>query len=122
MARSRPKECIEYRITLGTKERMQLDQLITAIGVNQFSEVGENLGFKSAMEDPAKMVLWLGSLATILEVFGFETGLPTPVDAVAWLTEYGIKRDEPLSKDNPSIFTLLQNLLSGEYGGYPGGY
>jgi hypothetical protein len=122
MGRKPVKETIEHRITLGSKERMQLDQLITALNVKQFSDVADNLGFKSAMTDPAKMVLWLGSLATILEILGFETGLPTPVDAIEFITEYGIKRDEPISESNPSIFTLLQNLLSGEYGGYPGGY
>ena len=122
MPRNKPKECIEYRITLGSKERMQLDQLITAVGLNQISKAGDNFGFKKAMSDPKDMVLWLGALATILEALGFETGLPTPVDAVEWLTEYGIKRDQPISEDNPSIFTLLKNLLSGEYGGYPGGY
>lgn len=116
------KKVIEYRITMGTKERELIEQLFTAVSLNQVTKVSENLGLKSAIEDPAKLVLWLGSIATILEIFGIETGLPTPVDAVEWLTEYGINRDEPLSESNPSIFTLLKNLLSGKYGGYPGGY
>lgn len=126
MPRNKPKECIEYRITLGSKERMQLDQLITAVGLNQISKAGDNFGFKKAMSDPKDMVLWLGALATILEALGFETGLPTPIDAIEWLTEYGIKKQEGKyvaeSESNPSILTLLKNLLSGEYGGYPGGY
>tara|TARA_R110000744_G_scaffold292538_1_gene403039 strand:- start:1619 stop:1918 length:300 start_codon:yes stop_codon:yes gene_type:complete len=77
------------------------------------------------LEDPLKLVQIAYSVATILEMFGFETGLPTPADIpelIEWFQNKGIKQDSPKSETNPSIWELLKNLLSGEYGGYPGGY
>tara|TARA_R110002072_G_scaffold67576_1_gene165645 strand:- start:1031 stop:1426 length:396 start_codon:yes stop_codon:yes gene_type:complete len=37
LPRSKPSDCIEYRITLGTKERQQLDSLIVALNFNQIT-------------------------------------------------------------------------------------
>ena len=37
MPRSKPSDCVEYRITLGTKERQQLDSLIVALNFNQIA-------------------------------------------------------------------------------------
>jgi hypothetical protein len=38
LPRSKPSDCIEYRITLGTKERQQLDSLIVALNFNNITD------------------------------------------------------------------------------------
>tara|TARA_R110000751_G_scaffold78670_1_gene158773 strand:+ start:411 stop:782 length:372 start_codon:yes stop_codon:yes gene_type:complete len=115
------KKVIEYRHTLGTYERQMLNDIAVSYRI---SAIDPAVIIK-VLEDPLKLVQIAYSVATILEMFGFETGLPTPADIpelIEWFQNKGIKQDSPKSETNPSIWELLQNLLSGEYGGYPGGY
>lgn len=115
------KKVIEYRHTLGTYERQMLNDIAVSYRI---SAINPETILK-ILEDPLKLVQIAYSVATILEMFGFETGLPTPADIpelIEWFQNKGIKQDVPKSETNPSIWELLKNLLSGEYGGYPGGY
>ena len=115
------KKVIEYRHTLGTYERQMLNDIAVSYRI---SAIDPAVIIK-VLEDPLKLVQIAYSVATILEMFGFETGLPTPADIpelIEWFQNKGIKQDVPKSETNPSIWELLRNLLSGEYGGYPGGY
>jgi len=115
------KKVIEYRLTLGTKERMIAEDLATSMRI-QSLDAGEIL---RTLDDPSKIIQIAYSIATIVEILGFETGLPTPADLpefIEWFSRRGINQDRARSEDNPSILDLLKNLLSGEYGGYPGGY
>ena len=115
------KKVIEYMHTLGTYERQMLNDIAVSYRI---SAIDPAVIIK-VLEDPLKLVQIAYSVATILEMFGFETGLPTPADIpelIEWFQNKGIKQDVPKSETNPSIWELLRNLLSGEYGGYPGGY
>lgn len=75
------KKVIEHRITFGTKERDLLEQFV---GVQR---TGAFLGADglALIDDPKKLILMIETLATLLELFGFETPIPTPVDAYQWL-------------------------------------
>ena len=115
------KKVIEYRITLGTKERMIAEDMATSLRINAI----DPKAILDTLDDPKKIIQIAYSIATIAELFGIETGLPTAGDlpeVYEWFAKRGIKQDVARSEDNPSIFDLLKNLLSGEYGGYPGGY
>lgn len=115
------KKVIEYRITLGTFERRVAEEISTSLRLSSINQEA----ILTTLDDPTKIIQIAYSIATIAEIFGIETGLPTAGDlpeVYDWFAKQGIIRDIPKSKDNPSIFELLQKLLSGELGGYPGGY
>lgn len=115
------KKVIEHRITLGTKERMIAEEIATSFRIQSVNPQA----ILETLDDPTKIIQIAYSIATILEIIGIETGLPTPADIpefIEWFAKRGINQDIARSEDNPSIYDLLKNLLSGEYGGYPGGY
>ena len=115
------KKVIEYRITLGTNERQIAEDISTSLRIKSL----DPKAILEILDDPKKIITIAYSIATIAEILGIETGLPTAGDlpeVYEWFAKRGIKQDEARSEDNPSIFDLLKNLLSGEYGGYPGGY
>jgi len=115
------KKVIEYRITLGTKERMIAEDIATSIRISSFNPES----ILETLDDPTKIVQIAYSIATIIEMFGFETGLPTAGDlpeVYEWFTKRGLNQDIPKSEDNPSIWDLVRGLLTGDIGGYPGGY
>jgi len=100
------KKVIEHRITFGTKERELIEDYI---GV---ARVGSLLGEDglAIVDDPVKLIGMVGALATLLELFGFETPIPTPVDAVEFLQ--GVKKkakedwwDVDLRRDFERFFT-----------------
>jgi len=115
------KKVIEYRITLGTKERQIAEEISTSLRISSI----DPKAIIETLDDPTKIIQIAYSIATIAELFGIETGLPTAGDlpeVYEWFAKRGIKQDEVRSEDNPSIFDLVKKLLSGELGGYPGGY
>jgi len=115
------KKVIEYRITLGTKERQIAEEISTSLRISSI----DPKAIIETLDDPTKIIQIAYSIATIAELFGIETGLPTAGDlpeVYEWFAKRGIKQDEARSEDNPSIFDLVKKLLSGELGGYPGGY
>ena len=114
------KKVIEHRISLGTFERQRLDSLITAIQVEKISKGLNNVGDLDIFSSPKKIILFIEAVATLLEVIGIETPIPTPVDAYDFLTR---KREEfeTEATGKQSIWDLLQELWAGE-GTYPGGY
>tara|TARA_R110002073_G_C9266414_1_gene563901 strand:+ start:326 stop:700 length:375 start_codon:yes stop_codon:yes gene_type:complete len=115
------KKVIEYRITLGTKERQIAEDISTSLRIKSL----DPKAIIETLDDPTKIIQIAYSIATIAELFGIETGLPTAGDlpeVYEWFAKRGILSSQPRSEDNPSIFDLLKNLLSGEYGGIRGGY
>lgn len=97
MAKRKPDEVVEFRISLQDKEREMFDSLLTAYTLGNVSKLLEGLGIPELakmMDDPTKMIQVLYSVAVILEALGLETGLPTPVDLAAWYNE----RQEKLQK------------------------
>lgn len=115
------KKVKEFRITLGSFERTLLQDLATSLRIASFSPST----IIETLDDPTKIIQIAYSIATILEIFGFETGLPTAGDlpeVLEWFTKRGLKQDQAVSESNPTPFQLLKDLLTGELGGYPGGY
>lgn len=80
------KKVIEHRITFGTKERDLLEQFVGVQRTRSF--LGED-GL-ALIDDPKKLILMIETLATLAELFGFKTPIPTPVDAYEWLE--GVKK------------------------------
>ncbi len=72
----------------GTKERDLLEQMV---GVQR---TGVFLGADglALIDDPKKLILMIETLATLLELFGIETPIPTPVDVYDWLQSINDKR------------------------------
>lgn len=115
------KKVKEFRITLGSFERTLLQDLATSLRIASFSPST----IIETLDDPTKIIQIAYSIATILEIFGFETGLPTAGDlpeVLEWFTKRGLKQDQAVSEKNPTPYQVLKDLLSGELGGYPGGY
>ena len=89
MPRSKPSKCEELRITLGTKERMLAEE---AIGVMRTKALLGEDGL-AIIDDPVKLIAMIETIATILELFGFETPIPTPVDAYEFLEAFKRKAE-----------------------------
>lgn len=89
MPRSKPSKCEELRITLGTKERMLAEE---AIGVMRTKALLGDDGL-AIIDDPVKLIAMIETIATILELFGFETPIPTPVDAYEFLEAFKRKAE-----------------------------
>lgn len=83
MPRSKPSKVEELRITLGTKERQLAEE---AIGVMRTKSFLGNDGL-AIIDDPVKLIAMIETIATVLELFGFETPIPTPVDAYEFLEQ-----------------------------------
>jgi len=86
----------------------------------------------SAFDSPTKMILWIESIATLIEVFGFETPIPTPVDAYEFIQKIKEKFETeditgtPVSESgNQSVWDMLTDFWfgRGDFEGLtPGGY
>lgn len=104
------KKVIEYRHTFGTKEREILQDLSTSFRIQS---INPEAMFK-ILEDPLKVVQIAYGIATVLELVGFETGLPTPGDLpelYQWITQ-----KSELSKGRSSALNLkefLKEIFSG---------
>lgn len=104
MPRSKPSKVEELRITLGTKERMLAEE---AIGVMRTKALLGNDGL-AIIDDPKKLILMVEAIATLLEIFGIDTPIPTPVDAYQFLEEMKLTRKNwgvDLRQDFERFFT-----------------
>jgi len=126
MSKKKPDQVIEYRISLQDKQSEQLDSLIAAV---QFKQVSSGLGsvlqglgvpeITKTLKDPTEMIQIFYSIAMILELFGYETGLPTPADYPQWKAEYEAAKAQraatgeagPVTGDF-SIGAIVYNLLN----------
>ncbi len=111
------KKVVEHRITFGTREREILADLSTSIRI-QSLKVPELLNF---LDDPSRIIQVAYSVAIIAEMAGWETGLPTPVDAFTWFQERDATGAKVSESGNPSLWETLMDLWKGE-GTWPGGY
>jgi hypothetical protein len=105
MTKRKPVQVIEYRISLQDKQSEQLDSLIAAIQFKQISSgvgsVLEGLGVPEIakdLNDPVQITQTFYSIAIILEFLGIETGLPTPADAIPYLSELQKYNEEKWAK------------------------
>lgn len=67
MPRSKPQRCEELRITLGTKERMMVEDLLTSYRIKAVA--GED-GVVEALSDFGKVLAVAGTLGGLLELLG----------------------------------------------------
>tara|TARA_R100000808_G_C2149777_1_gene158294 strand:+ start:426 stop:806 length:381 start_codon:yes stop_codon:yes gene_type:complete len=115
---------VEHRITFGTKERELIADLSTSYRISSL-RIPETLEF---LDDPEDVIQLMYSIATIAEILGIETGLPTVADipaVVDWFTNRDLLGQQTSESGNPSILTLLTDFLtgSGQFEGMiPGGY
>jgi hypothetical protein len=126
MTKRKPVQVIEYRISLQDKQSEQLDSLIAAV---QFKQVTSGLGsflqglgvpeITKTLKDPTEMLQIFYSIAMILEIFGYETGLPTPADYPQWKLEYEAARAQRAAegeagpvKGDFSLGAIIYNLLN----------
>lgn len=121
MAKNKPKETIEYVIRLQDKERQLLEDLATSYRIQA---IDPEAMFK-ILEDPSRIIQIAYGIATALEILGFETGLPTPVDLLNYLRERDVMGEKAAATGRPSIFSMVLDFLkgSGDFEGtWPGGY
>jgi len=126
MTKRKPVQVIEYRISLQDKQSEQLDSLIAAV---QFKQITSGLGsvlqglgvpeITKTLKDPTEMVQIFYSIAMILEIFGYETGLPTPSDYSQWVLEYEAARAQRAAegaagpvKGDFSLGAIIYNVLN----------
>ena len=126
MTKRDPDQVIEYRISLQDKQSEQLDSLIAAVQFKQISSgvgsVFQGLGvpeITKTLKDPTEMLQIFYSIAMILEIFGYETGLPTPADYPQWKLEYEAARAQRAAegeagpvKGDFSLGAIIYNLLN----------
>jgi hypothetical protein len=98
----------EFRITLGTKERQLAESFATSA---RLSSIDQDRIIQT-LYDPSKIIEIAYSIAVILELFGIETGLPTPVDTVEYFNEKNLKAASQALQDlgGPGKFNLQDGL------------
>jgi hypothetical protein len=118
------KKVIEYRLTLGGKERELLDSLATSARI-QSIDYNKLLEF---LDDPTRIIQVMYSIATIAEILGIETGLPTAGDIpeiIEWFATRDVTGEQVAASGKRSLFDLLKDFLTGTgdfEGTLPGGY
>lgn len=76
-----PSEVKEYVIRLQDKERQLLDDYVSSQMAANYGNLIDAIGLKKALSDPADAILWVTAIATIIEMFGYDTPIITPIDA-----------------------------------------
>ena len=82
MPRTKPAQVITYRIEMGTKERMLIQEAFTTYRLQSLLE--SNL-LTEVTKNPLAMIAFIEAILTMIEFFGIETGFATPIDAYDWL-------------------------------------
>ena len=114
----------EVRITLGGKERELLDSLATSARIKSL-DYNKLLEF---LDDPKKIIEVMYSIATLAEILGIETGLPTIADVpevIEWFATRDVRGEQAAASGKQSVFELLRDFLTGQgdfEGTFPGGY
>ena len=125
MTKRKPDTVVEYRISLQDKQSEQLDSLIAAVQFKQVTSgagsLFEGLGVSEItkqLKDPTEMIGIFYSIAMVLEIMGYETGLPTPVDFFDWKKQFEDAKEERKrtgvagpAADDWSPGAILYNLL-----------
>ncbi len=120
------KKVSELRITFGTLERELLRDLSTSYRIKAVAPALNDAA--KILEDPLRIIQIAYGIATTLELFGIETGLPTPGDLpelYEWIQNRDITGQRPTDTGNPSIFQMVSDFLTGSgdfEGTWPGGY
>ena len=105
------KRVIEHRISFGTKERQLIEDLTTSARIASIDPEGM---FK-ILEDPTRVIQIGYGIACLIEMFGFETGLPTPVDLVEWQEarkEQLKETKERIESEDRTLSSVAEDLLN----------
>lgn len=81
MSKRKPDRVQEVVIRLQDKERQLIDDYLSSETAKNYGAFIEAIGLKKAMSDPADAILWVTAIATIVEMFGYDTPIITPIDA-----------------------------------------
>ena len=81
MSKRKPDRVQEVVIRLQDKERQLIDDYLSSETAKNYGACIEAIGLKKAMSDPADAILWGTAIATIVEMFGYDTPIITPIDA-----------------------------------------
>lgn len=117
MPRSKPARCEELRITLGTKERMMVEELLTSYRI---SAVCGNDSIVETFGDFGKVLAVAGTLGGLLELFGITDvfDFDDEVRALVLPTKESINRRMEFNKQqNQALADLLKRVLGPFQGG-----
>lgn len=78
------KKVVEHRITLGGKERDLVESLAGSV---RLMAITGDVPISEILSDPIRVITIVESIATLLEIFGIETPIWTPVDAKQRIAE-----------------------------------
>tara|TARA_R100001163_G_C5066594_1_gene205131 strand:- start:2816 stop:3196 length:381 start_codon:yes stop_codon:yes gene_type:complete len=106
MPRSKPSDCVEYRITLGTKERQLLEDIATSYRIDSISG---NDSIVEVMADTGKLIAALGSIGALLELLGITDVFDFDDDAKARVMEVKEKVSEKIREKatDPSVLNEI---------------
>jgi hypothetical protein len=111
MPRNKPSDTREVRITLGNKERQFVESIINSYRL----QVLDPNQIREFLEHPEKIIALLYGIATVFEVFGVETGLPTLADApevVQWFRERDLAKEirfaAGIASDSPAVSKITK--------------
>lgn len=117
MPRSKPQRCEELRITLGTKERMMLEDALTSYRI---SSICGNDSIVETFGDFGKVLAVAGTLGGLLELFGITDvfDFDDEVRALVLPTKDSIQRRMEFNKEqNKALSDLLKRVLAPFQGG-----
>jgi hypothetical protein len=108
MPRSKPSDCVEYRITLGTKERQLLEDISTSYRIDSISG---NDSIVEVMADTGKIIAALGTMGALLELLGITDVFDFDDDAKAQVMDIKGKVAEKI-KEKATDPSFIQKLYS----------
>ena len=93
MPKPKPTEIIRHELGLGRKEMELVENALVYPSI-----VGSLKDLLPYVKDAATAIALIEGIATVLELMGIKTPLPTPVDLYDWLIENGYTYNELLKK------------------------
>lgn len=93
MPKPKPTEIIRHELVLGRKEMELVENALIYPSV-----VGSVKDLLPYVKDAATAIALIEGVATVLEMAGIKTPIPTPVDLVKWLEENGYTYDAAKDK------------------------
>ena len=120
------KKVVEYRISLSGKERELLQDISTSYRIQSIGPTA--IQILHILEDPKRVVQIAYGFATVVEMLGIETGLPTVADipeVLDWFATRDLTGTPTSESGNPSLWDFLRDFWTGSgdfEGAWPGGY
>lgn len=131
MPKAKPDRIVIHRIEFQTKERELLETLVATQAIGNVGKILDGLGvddfvreISKMLDDPAKILQVAYSIATILEMFGWESRWPTAADFMDWWAERDAKMEQVAARREEvggdtnvakQIVDLFRNLLGMPY-------